>query len=393
MMDQLPSSTAPVLTTGGALARLQQAEESGVSPAIAIMLDDVLFAQVQRVANLMAAAEGFVPQHLVGKPQVCFAVVSRALVWKLDPFAVAQSTYQPTEGGKVAYEAKLVQAIMEQSGRLVGGIKREYFGDWSKVHGRFKIVTNEKEYPSKYAGGKTYTKTTRTPERDWSDEDEIGLGIRLTIKLKDRDVDPVELELRQAHPRNSTLWATDPALQLYYRAIRLVGNVACPSLIMGVPFVGELDDPDPATRARDVSPQPAASGSRLDAFTQQHRSAPLPPVTVDHDEDGVVPDAKEEPQPDAQGQPAQEPQAPQGWPVVVTLTFPGPENSRRIVDGLEPTEAAAQLMAMARQAVGRKGLSWCDAALALNPWIASLGDVLDELTSIRETCRKSAEGK
>ena len=80
----------------------------------------VLFARVQKIAEVISRAQGFVPEHCLSNTEVCFAIATRALVWSSDPFAVCQSTYQPVEGGKVAYEAKLVQAILNNSGRLTG---------------------------------------------------------------------------------------------------------------------------------------------------------------------------------------------------------------------------------------------------------------------------------
>lgn len=262
----MATATVPVPAASGALARLRDAIDAGMAPALAIMLDESLFEQVQRIAGIMAKADGFVPGHLVGKPDVCFAVVTRSLVWRLDPFAVAQATYKPTEDGKISYEAKLVQAIIEQSGRLVGGVERQYYGDnWHKAQGKFRIVEKEKEYKSKFNKGETYTKNIRVQERSWNDEDEDGLGVRVTVTLRgDPKPREIELDLRQAHPRNSTLWVTDPKTQLYYRAVRMLGNVACPSLVMGVPFVGEEPDDEESrfNRARDVTGEAERSRAR-----------------------------------------------------------------------------------------------------------------------------------
>lgn len=258
------SIAAPVAT--GALARLQDAIEGGMAPALAIMLDESLFAQVQRIAAIMSKAEGFVPKHCIGKTEVCFAITTRSLVWKLDPFAVAQATYQPADGAKVAYEGKLVQAILEQSGRIDGAPKRLYRGDWSKVQGRFRMQRSEKS-------GKMYAVAA------YSEADEAGLGITVTAQLKgEREPRSVELELRQCHPRNSTLWATDPHTQIYYRAIRMLGNVAMPSVLMGVPFADDLDDDDTrARRARDVTPA---------ASNEARASAPPPDDVILVDPDG-----------------------------------------------------------------------------------------------------------
>ena len=223
-----------------ALERLQEVVGRGMSPALAIMLDPGLFEQTQAIADIMSKAQGFTPSHLIGKREACFAVTTRALVWQLDPFAVAQATYQPAEGAKVAYEAKLVQAIIEQSGRLQGGVEREYYGDWNRVRGKFVSKTSER--------GKKYQAA------NWQESDEDGLGVIVRAQIKgEAEKREIRLDLRQAHPRNSTLWATDPATQLYYRAVRMFGNVACPSLLMGVPFRGE--EPADEPEMRDVTPQ------------------------------------------------------------------------------------------------------------------------------------------
>lgn len=230
MTEMVPSQ--PI----GALGRFITAVDEGMPPALALMLDDKLFDRVQAIALKMAGAVGFVPGHCVNKPDVCFAVATRAIVWKLDPFAVAQATYQPAEGAKVSYEGKLVQAILEQSGRFVLPIKREYVGDWSKVQGKF--VTRESQRTDKEGKPKKY----QAP--GWSEKDEDGLGIIIRCLVKgEAEPREISLDLRQCHPRNSTLWATDPMTQIYYRAIRMFGFVACPGILMGVPFDDDEDEP------------------------------------------------------------------------------------------------------------------------------------------------------
>ena len=119
-------ATVPAPTpAAGALARLQDAIEGGMAPALAIMLDESLFAQVQRIAGIMSKADGFVPKHCIGRTEVCFAITTRSLVWRLDPFAVAQATYQPVEGGKVALcsecQARVLPAALSASVAVYSG--------------------------------------------------------------------------------------------------------------------------------------------------------------------------------------------------------------------------------------------------------------------------------
>ena len=243
------------------LVRLQEARRLGVDLGLAIMMDPVLAKQVRETARDMSKAVGFVPKHCIDRPEVCTAIISRSLVWNLDPWAVAQCTYQPVEGGRVAYEAKLVQAIMEQSGRLAGPIGREYRGDWLKIAGRFVMKTGQ--------SGKQYQ------ARNWTDEDEGGLGVIVSARVKgETEPRSVELDLRQCWPRNSTLWATDPRTQIYYRALRMLANVAMPSVLMGVPFQGETDEDDEtpvgrSSRAREINPEARARAEAHSADTPE----------------------------------------------------------------------------------------------------------------------------
>lgn len=249
----LAGETGTDLAMSNEDAERELAEMSqGGSPALRIMLNEKLFDRARVMAGYLSKAQGFVPPHLIGKPESCFAVITRALTWRLDPYAVAQSTYQ-TPNGNVGYEGKLCQAILENSGKLVGPVTYEHYGDWSKVMGKFEKKTSQK--------GRDYLAPT------WTDKDAAGLGVIVRAQVRGEEK-PREwrMDLIQCHPRNSTLWATDPRTQICYTAVRRFGSVAAPGLFMGVPF--DRDDMDPATTARDITPErpkrsdydPAAAG-------------------------------------------------------------------------------------------------------------------------------------
>ena len=261
MNDQTTESTTPALAQHDSLPAIFG---GSMSPAIQIMLDDRLFERAKLIAKYMSAAEGFVPGHLIGKTEACFAVVMRSLTWKLDPFAVAQSTYSPAPG-KVGFEGKLCQAIIENSGKVKGGVEYEEYGDWLKVHGKFNMIKNDK--------GKKY------PVATYTDEDERGLGViaraHVTGERKPREF---KIDLRQAQPRNSTLWATDPLMQLKYRAARGLGNLAMPGIFMGVLFERE-DFLDPADNAVDVTP--SAAKNIKDELTKEAEKEKAKTVDID----------------------------------------------------------------------------------------------------------------
>jgi hypothetical protein len=206
--------------------------------SLQIFFNDQLYERCKAVASYIARAEGVTPKHLIGKNEACFAVVSRALTWRLDPYAVACATYQ-TPGGQVGFYGSLCQAIIENSGRLQGGVRFQHYGDWSKIANKFRIATNS-------SGGKY-------PVSDWKPEDEVGLGVEVSAQIKgEADRRVMRFDLIQAYPRNSTLWATDPHTQIQYTAVRRFATSTVPTLFLGVPFEG--GDQDWASNLQDVTP-------------------------------------------------------------------------------------------------------------------------------------------
>lgn len=246
---------------------------SGMAPGLALMFNDALYDRCKAIATVMARAEGITPPHLIGRSEACFAVVTRSITWKLDPFSVAQSTYQ-TPSGKVGYEGKLVQAILENSGQLEGGVKFTLIGDWDKIRGKWIKKSSDR--------GKEYA------VQGWKDEDENGLGIIVSAKVRG-EKEPRELTvwLRECFPRNSTLWALRPSQQIMYTAVRAFANVAAPGLFMGVPFSSDLEEGtmidvtpsmDRPTRESVRSPAPADPAPPEEVQQEeevQHEAAPL----------------------------------------------------------------------------------------------------------------------
>jgi hypothetical protein len=201
---------------------------AGMSPGLALMFNDRLYERCKQIATVMSKAEGITPPHLLGKGEACFAVVTRAITWRLDPFAVMTATYQ-TPGGRVGFEGKLIQAILENSGMLEGPVTYELIGEWNRIRGKHRIAKSSK--------GHDYA----VP--DWKPEDEEGLGVVVRAKVKG-EREPREMEpfmLRSCFPRNSTLWALRPDQQIKYTACRAFGNTVAPGILMGVPFDSDAD--------------------------------------------------------------------------------------------------------------------------------------------------------
>lgn len=236
---------------------------TGMAPGLAIMFNDRLFDRCKQIAGYMAKADGFTPPHLIGKSEACFAVVTRAITWKLDPIAVMQSTYQ-TPGGKVGYEGKLVQAILENSGHLQGPVTYELFGDWNRIRGKHKKAQSQR-------GGEYFAP-------DWKPEEEVGLGVIVRAQVKG-EPSPREFEfyLTSAWPRNSTLWALRPDQQIKYTACRAFGNTIAPGILMGVPFDTDADGRGSMIDVTPARPQ----RSDFDAPQQQEPSTKVESAAAD----------------------------------------------------------------------------------------------------------------
>lgn len=201
---------------------------TSMAPGLALLFNDRLYERCKDVARIMANARGFTPAHLIGATEACFGVVQMAITWRLTPQLVAASTYQ-TPGGRIGYEGKLIQAILENSGYLAGGVQFELFGDWSKVTGKFKEATSNK--------GNKY------PSPDWKPADEEGLGVTVSAHVRG-EVEPrtMTMLLTECYPRNSTLWAVRPSQQIKYTAARAFASTVMPGIFMGVPIGDSLDD-------------------------------------------------------------------------------------------------------------------------------------------------------
>lgn len=213
-----------------------------MSPGLALYFNDAVYNRVKQIAGHMAKAEGVTPRHLLGKPEACFAVATRAITWNLDPQSVCAATWQ-TPSGQIGYEAKLIVAIMESSGALDGRVAFEYKGDWSKLRGKFKQETSGK-------GNKYFV-------ADWAKELEKDLSIVVSCQIRGETTRrEEEFWLEELWPRNSTLWATRPRQQATYAVSRAFANIATPGLILGLPFdidPGALGD---AAEMLDVTPPP-----------------------------------------------------------------------------------------------------------------------------------------
>ena len=199
------------------------------------LLDGDSMDKMVRLAEQMAASTISVPEHLRGKVGDCLAIVTQAMLWNMNPFAVAQKTHLVS--GRLGYEAQLVIAVVMNSGAIRGGFRYEYRGENGGLECRVGAVLRG--------------------------EGEITWG----EWLKSSDVTT----------KNSPLWKTNPRQQLGYLQAKNWSRLHVPGAILGVYSTDELEDALPLLPASNAPSAPAAP--TLPAYAQADFEKNLPAWT------------------------------------------------------------------------------------------------------------------
>lgn len=234
---------------------------SSSASAGALLMDTSSMERLERLADLMASGKTTVPTHLRASKGDCFAICLQSMQWGMNPFAVAQKTH--LVNGTLGYEAQLVAAVINSSGAVKERFRFEWFGDWTKIVGKFKEVESKTKkddngHPKKYI----------VPA--WKQEDEHGLGVRVWSTIKGENEPRVlELLMTQARTRNSTLWTEDPKQQLAYLAQKRWARLHAPDVILGVYTPDEMNEPGEKYMGM------------VDEVAQAAAAPPAPPKTYD----------------------------------------------------------------------------------------------------------------
>mgnify|MGYP007083452991 CR=1 FL=1 len=206
--------------------------------------DERVFAHLQRVAGLLANGS-MTPGHLIVKGNDkatlanCFQIVTQALRWGMDPFAVAPATYFVQ--GKLGFEGKLVAALLNTRAGLTGNLRYDFKGTGD---GLTVIVSG-----------------------------------RLRGEAEDRTV---ELSVGQAKTANS-MWTKDAKQKLCYSGAIRWARRHCPEVILGVLTDDDLD------RITERKPAAAALNSQF-GFAPAEASTDVDPETVfEHPEPDGIP--------------------------------------------------------------------------------------------------------
>lgn len=166
--------------------------------------------QVLEFSKLMSLSGQAVPKHLRATPGACLAVSLQALNWRMDPFAVANKSYMVND--RIAYEAQLIHAVVEQRAPIKGRLKGKYEGEGAK---RVCVLT--------------------------------------AISAEDGDsIEYRSPEIGSITTKNSPLWKSDPDQQLWYYSARAMCRRHFPDVLLGV---YEKEEVQHAEGFRDVTPR------------------------------------------------------------------------------------------------------------------------------------------
>ena len=181
--------------------------------------------EAMQLATIMARST-FVPGHCRGSEGNCLAIIMQASRWGMDPFAVANKAYFVKDGAPPAFEAQLVNAVVNSSGALSGRLRIQFEGEGEKlrctVRGFLRADPNDEKVRTQSIA-------------------------RITV-------------------RNSPNWKSDPEQQMGYYTTRAWARLYCPEVLLGVYTPDEMEvDPE---RARVVSPArlPRRSDARDETF-------------------------------------------------------------------------------------------------------------------------------
>jgi hypothetical protein len=205
--------------------------------------------KIVEFAKLMAQAGPMLPKHAQGNAGICLALVMRATHWGLDPFGLAEESYQAKDGGPVAFQAKVFTAVARKAGIV---IKYRYEGE-------LKIL----DEPVKSYKGNEIAKRR-------------AVGNLKCIAYASDGGELLEYEtpeLDQITIKNSPMWHNDPRQQLAYYAGRGWMRRYRADLMMGAYSDDEVEQFE-RRRMRDVTPRQGGFAQMIEQARQEAAQEP-----------------------------------------------------------------------------------------------------------------------
>lgn len=174
--------------------------------AISHLMDTAKFEHMIRIAGAMAGAS-LIPEHLwcrkkggeiveeFSADQVranCFLIVNQSLRWGFDPFAVMPETY--VVGGKLAYQGKLIAAVINARAPLSSRLNYSFTG------------------------------------KEGNDDFTVTISGSFQGESKPREV---TLSVGKARTSNE-MWKKDPEQKLIYSGVVKWARRHCPEIVLGI---------------------------------------------------------------------------------------------------------------------------------------------------------------
>lgn len=219
--------------------------------------DDATFEKVMRMAEILSKSSLSIPKELKNNVGDCAAVVIQAMLWGINCFAAAQCCH--VINGKLGYEAKLINAVVMNSGAIVGSFKYEYQGTGQGLKCRVGAVLR----------GET--------EITWNE----WYGVA------------------DAKVKNSPLWVSNPAMQMGYVQVKFWVRAFTPGALLGIYTVDELTDAEPV-----LVPPAAPRGPQRRSESAAPAGAAAAPAQGPVDDTGPGPDVDTTPAPAPAPKPA-----------------------------------------------------------------------------------------
>lgn len=228
-----PPSGRQVATMSAAKPEFALSDVKGVKVG-GVALVPTSVGEIMQFATMMSQSKKMVRKHFRGEPEACLALCMQAFRWGMDPFMVANASYEVSD--QIAYEAKLLAAVIIQNAPIVGRPVYSYTGEGQSRRCTVEVVTTD--------------------------------GQRLSLET------PAKGTIK---PQNSPLWISDPDQQLSYYAIRALARRYFPDILLGCYDLEEAESMADVTPKTVEPPQERRTTAALDSLQARRGSTAAKP--------------------------------------------------------------------------------------------------------------------
>lgn len=245
----------------------------------ALLMDEVRFAQLQRVAT-MYATSALVPAHFRGKVADTAIVIQMAMRLRIDPWMALQHVF--VVHGRPGLSGQLALALVNAGGPFQGGLQ-------------FRVQRDE--------SGRIQSCQAFGIHRITG---ELVDGPAITMEMVKAEGWDRPKKMRDGGGEIVSKWKTLPDLMFRYRAASYLARTVCPEVLMGLQTVEEIEDvAEPRTIEATLVPMPEDQERDVPDLTSL--SSPQMPQDEPAPETQADPPAEPAEAKQAPSEPAQDP--------------------------------------------------------------------------------------